>query len=179
MATEDVQQKLLEAYKQPEVNLEECIEHTIEATRESVGWMTQFLTCLGRACKDTWRNRTTFYLNIFQSVAVSFFIGLTFLHMGQNNASQVKRRAIMFLIALNQGVCGAFLAINTFPPERALMLRERANGMYRTSAYFLAKQIGDLPGQIAAPWVFSCIVYFMVRNSTAALHTRRAVESLA
>lgn len=76
---------------------------------------------------------------------------------------QVKRRQLMFLLALNQGVCGSFLAINTFPPDRALMLRERANGMYRSSAYFLAKQFGDF-GQVICPWVFSCICYWMARN---------------
>lgn len=168
MANEEVTTKLLEAYVVPDVNLDECSEYPIVATRKQVSWPVQFVTCLGRVMKDAWRNRTMLYLNLFQSCVVSFFIGLTFLKMGQSNASQVKRRNLLFLIALNQGVCGAFLAINTFPPERALMLRERANGMYRASAYFLAKNCGDLIGQIICPWVFACICYWMVRAAKRA-----------
>lgn len=176
MASEEVTQKLLEAYTAPDVNLEMCSEYPISSTRNVVGWPTQFVTCLGRVLKDQWRNRDMLYLNLFQACAVSFFIGLTFLKMGQTNASQVKRRNLLFLVSLNQGVCGAFLAINTFPPERALMLRERANGMYRASAYYVAKQFGDF-GQIICPWVFSCICYYMVRAQLDATCPRRACEA--
>lgn len=161
MSGEDFTQKLLEAYVAPEVDLNMYSDRPVATTRNQVSWGTQFLTCLGRTLKDSWRNRTNLYLNLFQSCAVAFFIGLLFLKMGRTNASQVKRRNLLFLVALNQGVCGAFLTINTFPPERALMLRERANGMYRSSAYFLAKQFGDV-GQFVCPWVFSCICYFMI-----------------
>jgi hypothetical protein len=42
------------------------------------------------------------------------------------------------------------------------VLRERAAGTYRSSAYFLAKNIADLVFQVLAPVVFSVTVYFLV-----------------
>jgi ATP-binding cassette subfamily G (WHITE) protein 2 len=39
------------------------------------------------------------------------------------------------------------------------MLRERAAGSYRVSAYFLAKTIADMSFQIISPVIFTVIVY--------------------
>jgi ABC-type multidrug transport system permease subunit len=52
--------------------------------------------------------------------------------------------------------------INSFPKERVLVLRERAAGTYRSSAYFLAKNLSEASFQLLAPVVFSSIVYFII-----------------
>ena len=41
------------------------------------------------------------------------------------------------------------------------MLKERASGMYRLSAFYFARTASDLPMDCAIPTVFIIIIYFM------------------
>ena len=41
------------------------------------------------------------------------------------------------------------------------MLKERASGMYRLSAFYLARTLSDLPMELTIPTGFILIVYFM------------------
>lgn len=47
--------------------------------------------------------------------------------------------------------------------ERPTFLRERTAMMYRTSAYYFAKLVADLPFEFLWPTIFGSIVYFSVR----------------
>ena len=49
-----------------------------------------------------------------------------------------------------------------FPDERPVFLREVNNNMYRTSPYFWAKVISELPFSIMTPVIFGCIVYYAI-----------------
>ncbi|KAI5311955.1 hypothetical protein L3X38_041128 [Prunus dulcis] len=49
----------------------------------------------------------------------------------------------------------------TFPQERAIVAKERSVEMYKLSAYFLARNISDLPLDLLLPIVFLVIVYLM------------------
>lgn len=42
-----------------------------------------------------------------------------------------------------------------------MLLKERASGMYRLSAYFTARTAGDLPMELALPTAFTFIIYWM------------------
>lgn len=48
-----------------------------------------------------------------------------------------------------------------FLPERNIILKERAAGSYRLSAYFLSKVISELPIRLLLPFVFLAISYPM------------------
>lgn len=48
-----------------------------------------------------------------------------------------------------------------FLPERTIILKERAAGSYRLSAYFLSKTISELPVRLTLPFVFLAISYPM------------------
>ena len=52
--------------------------------------------------------------------------------------------------------------MNTFPSERAIMLRERSAGAYYVSSYYTAKSVVDMLSQIWPPILFSLIAYFML-----------------
>lgn len=42
-----------------------------------------------------------------------------------------------------------------------MLIKERASGMYRLSAYFLARTTADLPLELILPTLFVTIVYWM------------------
>ena len=42
------------------------------------------------------------------------------------------------------------------------MLKERASGMYRLSAFYFARTASDLPIELSAPSLLIILIYFMV-----------------
>jgi len=54
----------------------------------------------------------------------------------------------------------AFKALITFPPERAVILRERTSGSYRLSAYFIAKSLNEIPFLWEMPLLMIVLTYF-------------------
>lgn len=46
--------------------------------------------------------------------------------------------------------------------EFKMMLKERASGMYRLSAFYFARTASDLPMELTTPSLFIFIIYFMV-----------------
>lgn len=47
-----------------------------------------------------------------------------------------------------------------FLQERQMLNKERAVGMYRLTAYFFARTVGDMPLELIMPFVFTIIVYW-------------------
>lgn len=44
---------------------------------------------------------------------------------------------------------------------RSLFYKERAQGMYRTSSFALARYVADIPGMIIEATLFTVLVYFI------------------
>jgi ATP-binding cassette subfamily G (WHITE) protein 2 len=55
-----------------------------------------------------------------------------------------------------------FQALYAFPPERAVLNRERATGTFRLSAYFVGKTIAEAPLEMVLPLLFGVITYWIV-----------------
>lgn len=68
---------------------------------------------------------------------------------------------LLFFVALFWGFFPLFTGIFTFPQERAMLTKERGEDMYRLSAYFMSRTLGDLPLDFLLPIVFQVIAYFM------------------
>ena len=68
---------------------------------------------------------------------------------------------LVFFMATFWSFFPLFTAIFTFPQERAILAKERASDMYRLSAYFVARTLGDVPLDLCLPVAFLLIVYFM------------------
>jgi ATP-binding cassette subfamily G (WHITE) protein 2 len=54
------------------------------------------------------------------------------------------------------------MLINSFPSEREIVLRERAAGSYKVSAYFMSKILAEGVIQVVYPIIFSLIVYWII-----------------
>lgn len=125
-------------------------------------WFTQFSVLCVRSFKDVVRNRTTIFAQVLQNILVAILIGTVFLHIGSDQNSMKKRMPVLFFCAINQGMFGALIVINSFPSERKIVLRERAAGSYYVSAYYMAKITSEMILQVTSPIIFSAIVYFLI-----------------
>ncbi|KAK8685689.1 hypothetical protein V6N13_041686 [Hibiscus sabdariffa] len=74
---------------------------------------------------------------------------------------RVTQAGLLFFISVFWAFFPMFTAIFTFPQERMMLAKERSVGMYRLSAYLLARITSDLPLDLMLPLVFLVIIYLM------------------
>lgn len=115
-----------------------------------------------RGFKQQMRNWDTWLMGVASAVIIAFFIsGGIWFQLGTDQASVTKILPALFFTCVNQGIVASLQCINSFPGERAIMLRERQSGAYTTMSYFLAKSIVDTVVLLPQPVIFTAIVYPM------------------
>lgn len=117
------------------------------------------------------------FLNMFrlpEATQMKFFVmflasGWTcilFARFGEDITSIQNRNGSMFFVIMVL----AFLAIQSviliFPDERPVFLREVNSGMYKVTAYFMAKLLSELPFGILIPGLYSAVVYWICGYNT-------------
>ena len=117
-------------------------------------WHTQVAILIRRNFREQLRKKTIFITSLIQSILMAILIGTVFLKIGNGQESIIRRSPVLFFCAINQGIFGALMVINSFPVERALTLRERASGTYFASAYFMAKILTEIIVQLPVPILF-------------------------
>jgi ATP-binding cassette subfamily G (WHITE) protein 2 len=117
-------------------------------------WIKQVQILLQRNFQEQFRQSKIIVISLIQTILMAILIGTVFLNIGNTQKSIVRREPVLFFCAVNQGIFGALMVINSFPVERALTLRERASGTYFASAYFTAKIIADTLVQLPVPIIF-------------------------
>ncbi|KAL2632145.1 hypothetical protein R1flu_016831 [Riccia fluitans] len=156
------EEKLRSHFVADPVDLDEGAEYPPQLNRERMPWHRQYMVLLNRGIKEQFRRRNVVITQVIQNILTAVLIGGVFFQIGDGPKSTVRRQPVLFFCVINQGVFGALTVINSFPSERILILRERAAGMYYSSAYYMAKMSAEMPFQILSPMIFSLVVYFMV-----------------
>ena len=87
--------------------------------------------------------------------------GLTCCLDPQPEAAVSATAGLLFFQLLFLSFRTLFVALFTFPDEFKMLLKERASGMYRLSAFYFARTASDLPMDMAIPTLFLLLVYFM------------------
>jgi len=132
----------------------------------------QFTVLTERTFLNSLRHPFLLKLQYGMSVFVGVLLGYLYFHIPndlQHGGMQNRMGAFFFMITLLS--FGALTSIDIFFTERLLFLRERANGCYRTSAYFLSKAVSDLiPMRVIPALVLGCIVYYMIGFRPQFLH---------
>jgi ATP-binding cassette subfamily G (WHITE) protein 2 len=117
-------------------------------------WFTQVRILLQRTFQEQFRQSSIIITSLVQTIIMAVLIGTVYLKIGNAQKSILRREPALFFCAVNQGVFGALMVINSFPVERTLTLRERASGTYFASAYFTAKIVAETLIQIPVPILF-------------------------
>jgi ABC-type multidrug transport system permease subunit len=115
-----------------------------------------------RAFTNYWRQIETTAAQITQVVFCSLLVGLLFFDMGTNQNSITSRKGAMFEMMMNIFMLSFAAIACTFPSERPLFLKEKANNIYSTSTYFWSKVLLEFSFQSIWPILYVLIVYFMV-----------------
>lgn len=137
-------------------------QQSLDPMGPRMSWFGQFALLFHRALITQSREWFACLLQLVQIIIISVLIGTVFLDIGTDQSSISKRQSVLFFCCINQGIFAALLAVNSYPQDRNVVLRERAAGTYYVSAYFLAKNAVETLVQMVFPLVFSCIVYWLV-----------------
>ena len=92
---------------------------------------------------------------------MALVIGSIYWQIGLSQASIQDRLGVLFFMIMNSAF-GQMFALNELISERNMINRERAGNAYCTSAYFVAKNLIQIPLSMIPPILFSCISYWMV-----------------
>eukprot|EP01018_Ginkgo_biloba_P010057 Gb_08303 [translate_table: standard] len=124
-------------------------------------WWEQFSILFRRGLKER-RHEYLSWLRVAQVLSTAILLGLLWWQSKINSPKGLQdQTGLLFFIAVFWGFFPVFTAIFTFPQERAMLAKERAVDMYRLSAYFIARNLRDLPLDLFLPIVYLLIVYFM------------------
>uniref|UniRef100_A0A3Q7J481 ABC transporter domain-containing protein n=1 Tax=Solanum lycopersicum TaxID=4081 RepID=A0A3Q7J481_SOLLC len=125
-------------------------------TQWSNTWWQQFSVLFRRGMKER-KHESFSSLKVGEVLVVAFLCG--FLWWKSNNIQD--QVGLMFFYTDFWSFFPLLQAIFTFPQERMMLEKERSSGMYRLSAYFIARTIGDLPMELVLPTIFTVITYWM------------------
>ncbi|GAX18004.1 ATP-binding cassette, subfamily G (WHITE), member 2 [Fistulifera solaris] len=172
-------------------------KHNFADMQEAKSILFQISVLVRRNLQQQMRNWDTWLMGVLSTIVIAFFIsGGVWKGIGNDQEAIALLPPALFFTCVNQGIFASLQCVNSFPGERAIMLRERQSGAYTTLAYFTAKSLVDTVVLIWQPILFSCIVYpmfnlqddiqkffiymlFMVLCSMAAVALATAVTCIA
>lgn len=172
-------------------------KHNFADMQEAKSILFQIQVLVRRNMQQQMRNWDTWLMGVISTIVIAFLIsGGVWKDIGNDQEAIVLLPPALFFTCVNQGIFASLQCVNSFPSERAIMLRERQAGAYTTLAYFTAKSLVDTVVLIWQPIIFSCIVYpmfnlqddakkffiymaFMILCSMAAIALATAVTCIA
>ncbi|KAJ2726258.1 hypothetical protein GGI07_000735 [Coemansia sp. Benny D115] len=132
--------------------------------RRTSSTTTQLKYLIKRSALNAVRNKFIINIRLAQGIFFGLLIGLIFLNT-QDRSESVQRQnysGALFFCCAAQFLIAILSVVNVFTSERDVFLREWQNMYYRQPAYFIAKNIIELPIQIVVPVIFSCICYWLL-----------------
>ncbi|KAJ2392525.1 hypothetical protein GGI23_005201 [Coemansia sp. RSA 2559] len=130
--------------------------------RRTSAWHVQIKYLAKREMRNALRNKMVIHMRLAQGIVLGLIIGLTFLNT-QNRPAAVQTQnfsGALFFSAAGQTIMSILSVSNVFAQERVVFLREWRASYYGLPAYFLAKNLVELPVQIIVPIIYSCVCYW-------------------
>ena len=125
-------------------------------------FLSQMRALLWRSWMSILKEPMVTRIRIFQIITSAIIFGLLYFDQGLDQKGIMNINGILFLCVVNMSFSNMNMVVNLFCQEIPLFLREHFSGMYSSYAYFMAKQIVELPIMFLIPLLFLSILYFMV-----------------
>eukprot|EP00052_Salpingoeca_macrocollata_P002474 m.30691 g.30691 ORF g.30691 m.30691 type:complete len:648 (+) comp12321_c0_seq1:96-2039(+) len=152
---------------QPECNVQQLDTNTLHQMappKFMASWSKQFWLLSQRSLRKVWRDSRSNRAIFAQSVIVSVMLGLIWLRAGQFSSGEEVQAVTgaLFFILVNACFRAVFGIIFVFPAEKAVVMKERQDRIYRTSCYYFAKSLAELPRTLLSIFILTLIFYLLV-----------------
>jgi ABC-type multidrug transport system ATPase subunit/ABC-type multidrug transport system permease subunit len=131
-----------------------------QGAKYAASYSTQFITLLGRALIVS-KSKSMTNLQFYQTIGLGLISGLCWWDMPYTENTVMDRAGFIFFFMTFWFFMTLFQGMMQFLPERTIILKERAAGSYRLSAYFLSKTISELPIRLSLPFLYLVISFPM------------------
>jgi len=128
----------------------------------ATSFYSQLSTLSSRAFTNFYRNFYLMPVHYLSAIIMGVLLGCIYYKLDIDLAAVQNRLGSLFFMCCI--LCfGAMSSLELFITERAIFVRERANGYYRPLAYFISKTLFDLiPLRLVPPVLMGSIAYFMI-----------------
>jgi len=137
-----------------------AVVNTKKFSKYQTSWGTQYAVLTHRALKNS-RSAIFTPLNLVKSIAIGVVAGVLWFQKQYSEQNVYDISSYYFFTMTFWVFDSMFQALMAFPQERTVILKERASGSYRLSAYFLAKTTSDAPVRLILPLLYMIVSYWM------------------
>jgi len=162
---------LYESYEKSEYSkyMEEQIQNVVEEQKELpelaenyLSFFRQFSIIISRMFLNIFREPRLFRVRLMMGIFTSVLAGLIWLRLPLTFTGGTERIASSFFLVSSVMFAASSGPITLFAVERAVFYREHNGGMYGAGAFYLAKVVSELPLNIIAPVISSCIGFWLM-----------------
>ncbi|GMF60581.1 unnamed protein product [Phytophthora fragariaefolia] len=108
------------------------------------------------------RDPMAFRLQVLQTLIFAFLLGLIYFQLQVDQKGIRNFSGAFFYIVTDQVYSASMPAIISVPVELPIVYRELDVGLYRIDAWFLAKNLCELPSQVALPMLELLPIYVLI-----------------
>ncbi|KAI8823548.1 uncharacterized protein EV422DRAFT_359919 [Fimicolochytrium jonesii] len=135
-----------------------------------ISFLTKLQTLLGRGWRNFWRRPGLWGTHLGIAIALGAFVGGLYWHSDNSLGGIQNRFGSIFFIMSLLGFSG-LSAIGSLHQERAIFIRERANGVYGVIPFLVSRFVFDIiPLRVVPAVVMGSIAFWMVGLTSVGAH---------
>lgn len=144
--------------------------HMAKRSPYKASWYAQFRAVMWRSWLSMKKEPVLIRVRLLQTIMVALIISIIYWGQTISQDGVMNINGALFLCLTNMTFQNVLAVINVFCSELPVFLREHFNGMYRTDVYFICKTMAEVPIFLLMPFVFTCIMYYVVGLNPAFNH---------
>tara|TARA_Y100000389_G_C17435800_1_gene505413 strand:- start:810 stop:2024 length:1215 start_codon:yes stop_codon:yes gene_type:complete len=127
----------------------------------TVNWLRKIKPLVVREFTQNVRNPSLLKTKVVQSVAFGIFVGLLYLHTGNDQIDVQNKTGAMFFMIINQIMSNVFSTVDVFPSNLEIFKYDYERNKYPLFVYYFIKTTIDVPFVVLNTMLFSLIAGFM------------------
>ena len=153
--------------KPPEVPLRIRMALSASTSFHTTSFAQQLKVLTRRVFLNTLRNPLVIWMRMVMYIGLALMIGTVWINIGDGADVIVDIIGVIFFVAAFM----VFMSVSVLPAyleEKAVFVKERANGAYTSLVFILAHTVVDVPFMFLQAAVSGAIVYFLVGLNSGA-----------
>jgi hypothetical protein len=137
------------------------------AHRYNSSWFTQFYWLLKRGFFKTLRDPLMIRIRLIHTILTATCLSIVYFQQAINSNTIINIDGLLFQMTRDSYVIYTSPCILVFTEELIVFLRETHGTIYRTSSYFVSKNVAELPSFFLLPSLYATIIYFATTSASS------------